>query len=182
MQEPHYHIGSFVVPCYPVQTIKPIQPPRVNPGKLLLPFSHAFNGAWLSSFPVSPAPQSFPSDPKPVEPGFIKTNGCASLAAGLAPFAVLCAALWCLAMASAIPTWADAQQAYGFCRALIERLESYRLKDFANVLKIRPLRGGGGELVLQGSVTYAKEELELIRKEFDRLNVSGKYKWDDRRY
>ena len=126
---------------------------------------------------MSPDPPPFSEATGPVKTRVLRAYGWTLLAASAFPIACVCAGLWLISVIQ-IPTGEDARKASEFRAGLVQKLEPYRLKDLDKNMKFKPLRGGRGKIVLQGPVSYSKGEIELIRKEFDRLNVDGHYTWD----
>ena len=125
-----------------------------------------------------------PSDPIAIhespalpKPSVIKNYGWTLLAASAFPTAFVCAGLWLISVIQ-IPTGQDARKAFEFRTALVQKLEPYHLEDLDKVMKIQPLRGGRGRIVMQGPITLSKWELELFRKEFDQLNINGHFTLD----
>jgi hypothetical protein len=108
-------------------------------------------------------------DPKPGKPNL----GCflvSTFAGALLPVVFVIAAVW-MAGPIRIPTGEDAEKAYQFRRVLVEEL---KLKGWANLeIKMKPWPGGRGDIILETPVS--PEKLDLIRREFDRLNAAGNY-------
>ncbi len=86
------------------------------------------------------------------------------------PVVLVIAAVY-LVVGLRIPTGEDVDKANQFRRVLVEELE---LKGLANLeIKMKPWSRGRGDIILETPVS--PEKLNLIRREFDRLNVAGDY-------
>ncbi|MES2466163.1 MAG: hypothetical protein V4675_02585 [Verrucomicrobiota bacterium] len=76
--------------------------------------------------------------------------------------------LWTI---SRIPTYHDAQKISDFRIGLAHQLQLTGLPDLD--IKVSPRSRGRGDIILETPVS--PEKLDLIRREFDRLNVAGDY-------
>ena len=86
------------------------------------------------------------------------------------PVVLVIAAVY-LVVGLRIPTGEDVDKANQFRRVLVEELE---LKGLANLeIKMKPWSRGRGDIILE--MPLSPEKLNLIRREFDRLNVAGDY-------
>ena len=76
--------------------------------------------------------------------------------------------LWTI---SRIPTYHDAQKISQFRITLVHQLELTGLPDLD--INVSPRSRGRGDIILETPVSPVK--LNLMRREFDRLNVAGDY-------
>ena len=114
--------------------------------------------------PMETVPDSKPG--KPALSCFLRST----FAALRLPVVLVVAAVY-MVVGLRIPTGEDAEKAYHFQRVLVEQLELTGLPDLD--IKVSPRSRGRGDIILEMSVS--PEKLNLIRREFDRLNVAGDY-------
>lgn len=101
-------------------------------------------------------------------------KGCAVvntfLAAMIFPVVFVIAGIWMVGRIR-IPTGQDAEKVFRFHSALEEQLGRKGLTNLE--IYAKPWPGGRGDIILYSSLP--PEKLEVVRQEFDRLNVNGAY-------
>mgnify|MGYP006379004311 FL=1 len=114
--------------------------------------------------PMETAPDSKPGKPA------LSCSLRSTFAALRLPVVLVIAAVY-MVVSLRIPTGEDAEKAYHFQRVLVKQLGLTGLPDLD--IKVSPRSRGRGDIILKTPVS--PEKLDLIRREFDRLNVAGDY-------
>lgn len=74
-----------------------------------------------------------------------------------------------------IPHAADVDKINQFHESLELALGKHALKGLDENLKVKPRSCGRGDIILWNHARYSKEDIEMVRLEFNRLNTSGNY-------